>query len=267
APKALRSYIGSMYPITGFLLLLLAAIASYNLKVFPTNLLIAMAACSLLDIAVKVVLLKKPLTFPSSALITGIIIGSIAPIDAPLAAVFAASAIAIASKHLIKLKGRHVFNPATLGLLVSLSLFKLGDVWWAAAAGISVLGVAVPLTLALIIANYKADKLRVAIPFLIITAVLYAATEFVRVPLTAAGLLSFAASMPYYFAFIMLSEPKTSPYAAKEQIVFGIAVALLYFALDFSSVKYPFLLALLFGNMAYALYRGGFGRLKSLERF
>ncbi|MEK6837098.1 MAG: hypothetical protein AABX69_00475, partial [Nanoarchaeota archaeon] len=124
---------------------------------------------------------------------------------------------------------------------------------------LNVSGFAIPLSLILIIASYKADKLKVAIPFLLLTALLYAATEFVKVPFTTTGLLAFVSSMPYYFAFIMLSEPKTSPlsYNPKEQIAFGIAVAVLYFALDFNDVKFPFFIALLAGNLAYSLYRSG----------
>lgn len=252
--KGLSGYFTSMYPVTGALLLLLAAFASYNLKVFPTNLLIALAACSLLDAAVKIAFLKKPLAFPSSAVISGTIIGSIAPLNAPLAAILAAAAVAVASKYVLRINKRHIFNPATLGLLVSLFLFGLGDVWWAA-SGFSFAGFAVPVAFLMVIASYMAGKLKVSIPFLVVTAVLYAATQFVSVPLTAAGLLSFFTSMPFYFAFIMLSEPKTSPYAPREQVGFGVAVALLVFLLESSHVKYPFFIALLTGNLVYALYR------------
>lgn len=254
--KRLSGYFSSMYPVTGFLLLLCAAVSSYAIRTFPVNLIIAITACALLDLAIKKLFLKRELKFPSSAVISGIIIGSIAPLNAPVIAVLVAAAVAIVSKYLIRIKGRHIFNPATLGLLIALSLFKLGDMWWAA-AGINVLGFAIPLTLILIIANYKAGKLKVAVPFLLATAVLYAATQFVSVPLTAMGLLSFFASMPYYFAFIMLSEPRTSPNVPKEQVVFGVAVALLVFLLDFSHAKYPFFIALLAGNLAYSLYRSG----------
>lgn len=259
--KAVSEYFKSMYVVTIALLLLLAAVASYNLRNFPTGLVIAIAACSALDLLITGVFLKKVFRFPYSGFISGIIIGSIAPLNASAVAIFVAAAVAISSKYVLRLKGRHIFNPATLGLLVSLWLFKLGDQWWAAVAGLNIAGFTVPLTLLLIFASYKADKLKVSIPFLFATALLYAVTEFVKVPFTAQGMLSFASFMPYYFAFIMLSEPKTSPYAAKEQIVFSIAVALLYFVLDFNSVRFPFFIALLAGNLAYSLYRSGLLRL------
>lgn len=256
--KSLQEYLRSMYFWAVTLLLLCAAVSSYALRVFPANLLAAIAACLLLDETIKGLLLKKGFKFSASAAITGIIIGSVAPLNAPVAAILAASAVAIISKYVIRIKGMHIFNPATLGLLVSLFAFRLGDMWWAAAAGISVLGFAVPLTLTLIVANYKADKLKVAILFLLATALLYAATGFVRVPFTASGILTFAGTMPYYFAFIMLSEPKTSPYEPGQQVIFGMAVAVVYFLLDFSHARFPFFIALLAGNLAYSLHRSGF---------
>ena len=253
--KALSEYFNSMYFWAIVLLLLCAVASSFAIKAFPTNLIIAIAACSLLDFAIKGLLLKKGFKFSASAAISGIIIGSIAPSTASVAAIFVAAAVAIASKYLIRLKGRHIFNPATLGLLVSLSLFKLGDEWWAASALFSFAGFAVPVTLLLVIANYKADKLKVSIPFLAVTAGLYAATQLFKNPLTASVLFSLFTSLPFYFAFIMLSEPKTSPNKPREQIAFGVAVAIVVFLLDSRNIAYSFFIALLAGNLAYALYR------------
>ena len=254
--KGLPEYFKSMYVAAIALLLLLAAVASYKLRTFPGSLLIAILACSVLDLLIARFFLKrKGPRFPYSGFISGTIIGSIAPMNAPAAAILVAAAIAIASKYVIRLKGRHIFNPATLGLLVSLWLFGLGDVWWAAASIVWVAGFAVPLTLLLIVANYQAGKLRASIPFLVATAILYAATQFISVPFTAAGLLTFFSSLPFYFAFIMLSEPKTSPNAPREQLIFGISVAVLVFALEYVHVKYAFFIALLAGNLAYSAYR------------
>ncbi|MBI2549846.1 RnfABCDGE type electron transport complex subunit D [Candidatus Woesearchaeota archaeon] len=256
--------LASMYPVTGFLLLLLAAVASYKLRAFPTSLVVAVATCGVLDLLVARFFLKrKGFRFPSSGLISGTIIGSIAPMNAPIVAVMVAAAVAIASKYVIRLKGHHIFNPATLGLLVSLWLFGLSEVWWAASPIVWVAGFAVPLTLLLIVANYQAGKLSISLPFLVATAILYAATQFIAVPFTAAGLLTFFGSLPFYFAFIMLSEPKTSPNAPREQLIFGISVAVLVFALEYAHAKYPFFIALLAANLAYSLYRS---RIFSKER-
>ena len=253
--KLFADYFQSMYVLAIFLLLLVAIAASFTLKIFPMALFVAIAACSLLDVFVAVLFLRRALRFPYSAFISGIIIGSIAPFDAPVPAILVASAVAILSKHIIRIKGRHIFNPAALGLIVSLYLFNLGEQWWAA-IGFAVLGVTLPITLILIAANYKAEKLKVSIPFLFVTAFLYLSTGFVSLSsVNPTGVLAFVNSLPFYFAFIMLSEPKTSPYKPQEQIIFGFSLAFLYFALDFNRVRFPFFIALLAGNLAYSAYR------------
>ena len=254
--KGIPPYLNTMYTWVFFVLFLCAAASAYVIGMFPVGLVAAIVVCAILDLAIKKFVLKRsfsfPASFPSSALITGIIIGSIAPIDAPLAVIFSASVVAIAAKHMIKLKGRHIFNPATLGLLVALSVFRLGDIWWAA-SGFNILGL--PLTILLIFPNWKAGKLKVSIPFLITMAVLYGATGFASISLSQAGILAFLAGLPFYFACIMISEPKTSPYATKEQVIFGIAVGILVFGLEFSHAKFPYLLGLLLGNLGFSVYR------------
>ncbi len=254
--KGLPPYLNTMYTWAFAVLLLCAAASAYVIGTFPTGLVAAILICSVLDIVIKRFILKRslsfPASFPSSAAITGIIIGSIAPIDAPLRVIFAASIAAIASKYIIEFRGRHIFNPATLGLVAALSFFRLGDVWWAA-SGFNVIGL--PLTILLILPNLKAGKLRTSIPFLFAISALYIMGGFASSPSTGAAILAFIAGLPFYFAFIMLSEPKTSPYAAKEQVIFGVAVAILVFALESSHAKFPYLLGLLIGNLGFAVYR------------
>ena len=254
--RGVLDFFKSMYVVTIALTLALSAIASYNSRVFPAGLAIAVAACCILDLLAMKLLVKKGIKFPYSGCISGIIIGSLAPIDAPIAAILTGALVAVVSKYLVKLRGHHVFNPATFGLLVSLSVFRQGDMWWAASPTWNLPGIIVPLSLFLVIANHKADKLMVSLPFLGVVGVLYFTTGTIEF----SGFSSLAvliSSLPYYFAFIMLSEPKTSPNRPKEQIVFGIAIALTYTALEFSDVTFPFFIALLAGNLAYALCRNG----------
>lgn len=249
----LSDYFQSMYYVTIALLLLLAAVASIG-RGFPVNLVIAAATVAVLDVAIKKVMLKRKPVMPLSAIISGLIIGSIAPFSASPLVVIVASAVAMLSKFFIRLKGTHIFNPATLGLLVSLALFAKGDEWWAAIASVNVLGYSLLLMPILVIASYKALKLSTAVPFLAAIAILFHLTGIA--PLNSlSGLLPFLESLPYYFAFIMVSEPRTSPYARNEQIAFGTGVAVLSAILFLYTSFYPVFVALLLGNLAYALYR------------
>jgi Na+-translocating ferredoxin:NAD+ oxidoreductase RnfD subunit len=210
---------------------------------------------SALDVVIKKFFFKKDFNFPFSALITGIIIGSIAPFNSSPLVILLASVASIVSKFLIRIKGFHIFNPATFGLFISLFIFNLGDQWWAAES-FNFYGFVLNFTPILIIANYKASRLNVAIPFLLTISILSYSTGFIKPHYLAINdIISSLFSLPYYFAFIMVSEPKTSPFRKNEQIIYGVSVAILSFILAFYGVKYSLLIALLIGNLVYALYR------------
>src|SRR5438445_360661 len=71
-------------------------------------------------------------------------------------------------------------------------------------------------------------KFYVAIPLLLTLSIFTYFTGYLNPSsISTDGILNYFFSFPYYFAFIMVSEPKTSPYKKKEQIVFGIGTALL----------------------------------------
>lgn len=251
----LSDYFQSMYVWTILLLAFLAVVASYARDAFPTNLLVAVIAAAVLDVGIKKIVLKRKISAPLSAIITGIIIGSIAPFNASPLIVIIAASLAILSKFIIRFKDLHIFNPAALGLVISLFLFSLGDEWWAA-VGYNVFGYAITLTPLLIFANYRAMKLKVSLPFLLTVAVLSHLTGIIRLnSFDPADTLRFLVALPYYFGFIMVSEPRTSPYQTKEQISFGVSVAVLTVILTLYSVAYALFLALLIGNLGYALYR------------
>jgi len=241
-------YFQSMYYVTIALLLLLAAVASVG-RGFPVNLVIAVAVASGLDVAIKKVILKRRPSAPLSAIISGLIIGSVAPLNAPYLLILLASTVAILSKYALRWKGQHIFNPAALGLLIGLATFALGDEWWAAGASYA----GITLTPLLILANYKAGKLWTSISFLAVTAILLHFTGLTVIN-SLSGTFRFLDSLPYYFGFIMVSEPRTSPYVRNEQIAFGAGVAVLSVVLVYTGF-YAQLAALLLGNLVYALYK------------
>lgn len=249
----LGQFLNSMYGWAIITILILAGIGSYIKNAFPVNLSVAIVVCCVLDLVIKKAF-KKNLKFPASAFITGLIIGSVAQFAAPLWVVLVASVLAIGSKFVIRLKGQHIFNPATLGLLIAFLIFSSGDEWWSSVP-FSIGGISILFTPLLILPNYKALKLGVSLPFLLVTGILFYATTYVPFVASITGGVDFLYALPYFFAFIMVSEPKTSPYRLREQVVFGALVAVLTFALLFYSVKYYLLIGLLVGNLGFAIYR------------
>ncbi len=249
--KIFNQPVGRMYVVTIILLILLAAASSYSLGIFPYSLILAVAVAASAELLASRFYLKHRLRIPFSAIITGLIIGSIAPPNAYLV-VITASMAAILSKLFIKVKSVNIFNPATVGLLAALAVFSVGDQWWAA-SNYNIFGMALTLAPILIISAYEARRLTASLAFIAATFVMAALLN--GTGLAAAAILAYALGINYYFAFIMLSDPKTSPSKKSVQLAYGVSMALLVLGLSIFRVSYAFLVALLIGNLFYALYR------------
>lgn len=175
---------------------------------------------------------------PEHGVISGLIIALVLFPD-PLHAAFA-SAIAIFSKHIIRWKSRNIFNPAAFGLVVTMLVFATETTWW---------GAATPLALAGVIVALLIRRIETPLAFIAAYAVLYSA-------LGAFTPFDYAI---YFFAFVMVLEPVTTPSARLGKIAFGIFVALL--TLIPSGVD-SLLLALLIAN----IFTPFFNRLKFRRR-
>lgn len=253
-------YFQNMYSVA-IAVLLVVAIATSIGRGFPVNLVVAVLTASALDVVVKTWWLKRKPIMPLSAIITGLIIASVA-FAAPVWGVLIAAVLAIVSKFVIRFRGHHIFNPAVFGVVVSQVLNPAAhgaavNVAHSASQvveGFGPGGFAVPLVLVplLLFANYRARKLWTAVPHLIAAALLFYFTGLAG----AQGLLGFLEVLPWYFAFIIVSEPKTSPYAKNEQVMFGTGVAVLsVLATLLSGSHIAALAAVLLGNLVYAAYR------------
>jgi len=250
--KILNQHIGAMYLWAIAILLALATFSSYALGVFPVPLVLAVLICSVVEVLVYKVHKKHAIRIPYSGIITGLIIGSVAPYNAPLMAILVASVVAILTKVFVKTKHGNVFNPAVIGLLVGLAVFSLGDAWWTASS-YSVLGVAIPLSILFIIAAYLAKRLITAAAFVVVVVIISVATSnsAISLPVIESAILN----VNYFFALLMLADPKTSPHKNSAQIVYGLGVALISSFLIIFGAQYGLLIALLVGNLGYLLYR------------
>ena len=90
---------------------------------------IAVATTTILDSAISY-FKSKTLEFPKSALISGLFIGGLLTQDLQWYVYVLAGAIAILSKHLIKIQQKHLFNPANFGVLLVSVIFGAAHTWW-----------------------------------------------------------------------------------------------------------------------------------------
>ena len=246
--------VSSMYVWAIALLTALVAISSYMLRIFPWNAVAAVAIAVVLDLLVARFYHRRKPTVPWTAMITGLIIGSVAPSNASMLLILLAVAVAIAARTWIRIKHVNIFNPAALGLLVALVAFSAGSEWWTSVS-YNAYGIAIPLSIILVIASYEAKRLSVALSAVAVAFVL---------GLVLNGLGSIVASLlgiNYFFALVMVTEPRTSPVKNTAQAVYGALVAALVAVLAYIGFTYPFLVALLLGNLAYAYYRARGNRL------
>lgn len=243
-----------MYKITILILILVVSATSYFLHEFPFSIIISVAACTVVEFAIEGIYFKKKYRFPYAAIITGIVIGSVAASNGSLALLLSASAIAMLSRSFIRLKGSNIFNPAVIGLLVALIAFRTGDDWWIAGP-YTVFGVLIALTPLLVLCAYEARRLATGLSFASATLVISLALGGLTVLRSPTAIWTAIISVNYFMAFIMVSEPKTSPLKVHVQVIYGVGVAILASLMVLYKIPYPLLFPIIIGNVAYASYR------------
>lgn len=172
---------------------------------------------------------RQPLSSIKSGLIT--ILGLTILLRAGHAWVYALAAfVAIASKFIIRYKGKHIINPANFGIIASILI--TGQAWispgqWGNTASLLFLIGAAGMMVLL-----KVGRLDLAIPFLIV----FGGLEFLRSVAYQGWPLDFfwhkmLNGSLMLFSFFMITDPKSTPSHRKGRIVFSVAVAILAFVL------------------------------------
>ncbi len=256
--KILNHHIARMYVLTILLLAVFDTASSYALREIPLALITALVSAAAVEIAITRIYLKRSLKVPYSAIITGLIIGSVAPINAPLLFAAFASAVAILSKFFIKTKSTNILNPGALGLLAALAVFGLGDQWWAVGT-FNIFGIMVTFAPIFIISAYEARRAISGISLALVTITISLILSRSAGAASFSGVLTALISVNYLFAFVMVTDPKTSPHKKSLQVIFGCGVALVSAALVLYGIHYALLIALLLGNVVYGIYRAKTG--------
>ena len=165
------------------------------------------------------------------------------------------------SKFLIKYKKQNIFNPIifAVGLTTLLALFIPGlDTppldWSGIDIRFSIFGAAFPLSLIFITLSliFNVDRVRkhpLALSFIASSLLL----GFI-IHSYDGSYLSFIISTAFIGSAIIV-EPKTSPAKTREQIIYGISMALLIMGLSLLNVPNVPIIGLLIGNAFYFLYK------------
>jgi Na+-translocating ferredoxin:NAD+ oxidoreductase RnfD subunit len=209
----------------------------------------ATVAAGLLD-ALILRATKKAWEFPSGAVLTAIITAMVLRAQEPWYVVTITSVAAILSKYMFRSRSANVFNPAALAIVASFYVFHTGQSWWGALTEIGPIGT-IALVAAGIFITDRVNKAPLVLAFFGTYFLLFTITAFIGDARWVAEIFrtpDFQAVL--YFAFIILTDPPTSPAKYPDQIVFGIIVAAVSYAcFEWGGVVYYLRAGVLAGNV------------------
>ena len=167
---------------------------------------------------------------PMSALITSMSLTLLLRTDVIALAVLAA-VIAIGSKFLIRIRGKHVFNPANAALV---SLMLISDKAWVSSGqwGSAAIGALALACLGFLVLT-RAKRSETTIAFMTAyAALLVGRALWLGDPLTI-PMHQMQNGALLIFAFFMISDPKTSPDARGGRLLYGALVASVAYTIQF----------------------------------
>jgi Na+-translocating ferredoxin:NAD+ oxidoreductase RnfD subunit len=215
------------------------------------HVLSAVAGACLIDL-IATRLDRRIWHWPSSAILSGLIVAFVLEPQQPWLVALAVGALANASRQIIVTRRGHIFNPAALALLVSIPLFGAGQSWWGALVDLPWPFMLVLLAGGAVVID-RVNKWPLVLAFAatyfgLFTAVAPlnpgAVAEMFRTPFIQAAL---------FFACFMLTDPPTSPARYTEQIWIGILVATVSVVAQLTGFGQAYLLlGILAGNVLVA---------------
>ena len=213
------------------------------------RLLAAVAVAGVFD-AIVLRLRHTRWQFPSGAVLTALIVGMVLSVQTPWSVVASTAFAGVAAKYVLRTRGANIFNPAALGIVALFPLFHAAQSWWGALPEVTpVAQLALPIG-GIFIAQ-RVNKLPLVVAFLGFYFALFTAAAFVRDPAWVSEIFRAPdLQAVLYFAFFILTDPPTSPIAARDQVVFAAVVAVVSFAIfEWSGAVYYLLAGVLIANV------------------
>jgi Na+-translocating ferredoxin:NAD+ oxidoreductase RnfD subunit len=229
--------------------LIFVAAPGQGVKAVAPSLACATIAAGLVD-ALILRRRRKIWEFPSGAVLTAMIVTMVLRAQEPWYVVTVTSVAAVLSKYTIRSRAANVFNPAGLAIIASFYVFHTGQSWWGALTDLPPLVKVILIAAGVFIAR-RVNKMPLVLAFLGAYFLLFTITAFAGDPLAVAEIFRTPdVEAALYFAFIILTDPPTSPAKYPDQIVYGLIVAVVSYAFfELAGVVYYLLAGLLAGNL------------------
>ena len=221
-----------LYQITSLSALLLYGLLFLHFDVSTSQIVVTLGAAQLTQYA-STRYFKLPSYDPKSALISSLSLCLLLRTN-DLAVAGLASFIAMASKFLIRWKGKHIFNPTNLALVVTLSL-GLGWISPGQWGQVAWFGFLLACLGSLVVT--RAARADVTLAFLLFyVSLLFVRAVWLGDPLTI-PLHQVQGGALLIFAFFMISDPKTTPDSRTGRIIFALLIALVASCVQFGLFK------------------------------
>jgi Na+-translocating ferredoxin:NAD+ oxidoreductase RnfD subunit len=227
--------------------LVIASIGSLNIKGIE-NAAVAVGVTLAVDVIWCLIARRKRIML-DGAVITGLIISLVLSTTTSWSIIAATSFIAILSKHILVHRKKPIFNPASLGLLLSILFFQTGQSWWGAFGDLPAWTLVLLLVGGYSAAN-RVNKFPQVFAFLGTFLILLYMMNKLNVGDAFDALRPPFINATLFFAFFMLTDPPTSPAKAKDQFLFGVLTAVVGAVVYglFGGLMYLFI-GLLIGNL------------------
>ncbi len=185
---------------------------------------VAMLSAALTDLALMTVVRRKP-SFPSGALLTGLIVALVLSPSVGFAVAGLTATIAVVSKYVVRTRWSNVFNPAALGLVVAYFVVGAEQSWWGALPTLPVGAALLVLGVGGFIAD-RVNKMPLVLTYLGAFFGLFTLATLLGSSAAVAEVFrSPDANAALFLALFMLDDPPTSPARYRDQIVFALIAA------------------------------------------
>ena len=184
---------------------------------FLTTIIVALFSALLVESTI-LYFRTKVFQVTESSIITGLIVGHVLSSDLSWWLVILTSSIAISSKYLIRIKNKQIFNPAAFGIFLITFFFGATTGW----SGTYLWYILVPFG---IYFAYKIKKTEVVVGYAIVSLLLFGIQAFFQ----KISLWNIFGYFSYFYIFVMVIEPKTTPVNLIGKYFFGIGVGIAIF--------------------------------------
>lgn len=218
--------------------------------VVARNMAAAVLAAGMLDLLI-LRWRKGRWEYPSGAVLTAMIVVMVMRAQEPWIVPAVTSAVAVASKYVLRTRQANIFNPAALALVLMFYAMPHGQSWWGALPEVSPPWWHVVLIAGGLYITSRVNKLPLVLSFLGAYFVLFTATAFLGDARQVAEIFrSPDIEAAAWFTLVILTDPPTSPAKYRGQWIFGFIAAAVSYAVFMNLGVAWFLLAgVLAGNV------------------